>query len=296
LTREAHAARERLAADLLLVGAAAVWGTTFVVVRGALRDVSPLLFVSIRFTLAALLVAPIVFWRGGRPGPGAWRAGVAAGVPLLIGFALQTVGLQWTPPARAAFLTGLYVVLVPVLAPLAGARAPGARTWAAVPLAVGGTVALTWPGGDALAVTGPNLGDLCMLGCALAFAVQILAVDRVAGRVPSWTLLATELTAVSALAWPAALALETPRFRATPLALGALAIVVLLASIGALWAQNWAQRRVSPSRTAIVFALEPAFAAATSWLATGERLTGWGVVGAAAILVAMGVCGRGGRS
>ena len=295
MTRSARAPREALAADLLLLGAAAVWGTTFVVVRAGLRDVSPLLFVAVRFTLAALLVAPLVFWRRGRPGREAWRAGLAAGVPLLTGFALQTVGLQWTPPGRAAFLTGLYVVLVPVLAPLLGVRAPDGRTWGAVALALGGTIALTWPGSD-LAAAGPNVGDVCMLGCAVAFAVQILAVDRIAAAVPVWTLLATELSVVAALAWPAALILEAPRFRPTPVALGALAAVVLLASFGALWAQNWAQRRVGPARTAIVFAMEPAFAAATSWLVTGERLTGWGLVGAGAILVAMVVCGRGGRA
>jgi drug/metabolite transporter (DMT)-like permease len=283
-----------LAADLLLLAAAAVWGTTFVVVQAGLRDVSPLLFVAVRFTAAAALVMPLVLWRGARPGKAAWRAGVAAGLPLLAGFALQTVGLQWTPPGRAAFLTGLYVVLVPLLAPLAGARMADARTWAAVVLALAGTAALTGPlsGADA----GFGLGDLCMLGCAVAFAVQILAVDRVAGSFSPWTLVATELCVVAGVSWPATLALEAPRFRPTPAALGALAVVVLLASVGALWAQNWAQRRLSPGRTAVIFAMEPVFAAATSWVVTGERLTGWGLAGAGAILVAMVVCGRGGRT
>jgi drug/metabolite transporter (DMT)-like permease len=274
------------------VAAAAVWGATFVVVRAGIEDVSPLLFVAIRFTLAGGLVAPVVLAREGRPPRGAWLAGAAAGVPLLAGFALQTVGLQWTPPGRAAFLTGLYVVLVPLLAPLVGARRPDGRTWAAVALALLGTLALTSPA-DGAAVAGAGIGDLCMLGCALAFAVQILAVDRVAGRTRPGTLLLTELASVTALAWPCVL-LERPRFAATPRALLALVVVVLLASIGALLAQNWAQRRVSPARTAVVFALEPAFAAVTSWMVLGERLGPLGVAGAGAILVAMVVCGRGG--
>ena len=281
-------------ADLLLLAAAAVWGTTFVVVKAGLRDVSPLLFVAVRFTAAAALVAPVVFWRRGRPTAFAWRAGIAAGVPLLVGFALQTVGLQWTPPGRAAFLTGLYVVFVPLLAPLLGARRADARTWAAVVLALAGTAALTRPAEGGAMAFGP--GELCMVGCALAFAVQILAVDRVAGALPPWTLLATELCAVTGASWPAALALESPRLRPSPTALGALAALVLLASVGALWVQNWAQRRVPPSRTAVIFALEPAFAAVTSWFVTGERLTGWGMAGGGAILVAMAVCGRGGRT
>jgi drug/metabolite transporter (DMT)-like permease len=111
-----------LAADLLLLAAAAVWGTTFVVVRAGLRDVSPLLFVALRFTLAAALVVPFVFWRTGRPTPAAWRAGAAAGLPLLLGFALQTVGLQWTPPGRAAFLTGLTWCSFPCWRPSRGRR------------------------------------------------------------------------------------------------------------------------------------------------------------------------------
>ncbi len=283
-----------LAADLLLLAAAAVWGTTFVVVQAGLRDVSPLLFVAVRFTAAAVLVAPLVLWRRGRPTSHAWWAGAAAGLPLLAGFALQTVGLQWTAPGRAAFLTGLYVVLVPLLAPLAGARMADARTWAAVALALAGTAALTHPGHGTAA--GFGLGDVCMIGCAFAFAVQILAVDRVAGSLTPWNLLATELCVVAGVSWPVSLALEAPRFRPTPGALGALAAVVLLASVGALWAQNWAQRRLSPARTAVIFAMEPVFAAATSWLVTGERLTGWGLAGGGAILVAMVVCGRGGRT
>jgi drug/metabolite transporter (DMT)-like permease len=282
-----------LAADLLLLAAAAVWGTTFVVVQAGLRDVSPLLFVAVRFTAAAALVTPLVLWRRGRPSSAAWQAGVAAGLPLLAGFALQTVGLQWTAPGRAAFLTGLYVVLVPVLAPIAGARRADARTWVAVALALAGTAALTRPvGGDA----GFGVGDLCMIGCALAFALQILAVDRVAGSLSPWTLLATELSVVCGASWPLTFALEVPRFRPTAAALSALVAVVLLASVGALWAQNWAQRRLPPTRTAVIFAMEPVFAAATSWLVTGERLTGWGLAGGSAILVAMVVCGRGGRS
>jgi drug/metabolite transporter (DMT)-like permease len=285
---------DRWIADLLLLAAAAVWGGTFVVVQAGLRDVSPLLYVAIRFTLAAGLVTPLVLWHAGRPDRRAWRAGMAAGLPVLAGFALQTVGLQWTPPGRAAFLTGLYVVFVPLLAPLAGARLPDARTWAGVALALLGTYALARPGSGPS--TAPGLGDLCMVGCALAFAVQILAVHRVADTVPPAMLLATELCAVAAVAWPAAVALEVPRFRPTPVALGSLAAVVLFASVGALWAQNWAQRRVGPARTAIVFALEPAFAAATSWAVTGERLSGWGLAGGGAILVAMVVCGRGGRT
>ena len=283
-----------LAADLLLLAAAAVWGTTFVVVRAGLRDVSPLLFVALRFTAAAALVAPLAFWRGGRPTSVAWRAGAAAGLPLLVGFALQTVGLQWTPPGRAAFLTGLYVVFVPLLAPLARAGVPTPRTWAAVLLALLGTAALTRPGRGAAA--GFGAGDLCMVGCALAFAVQILAVHRSARNLPTWTLLATELCVVAGASWPAALALEAPRLRPTPTALAALATVVLLASVGALWAQNWAQRRVPAARTAVIFALEPAFAAVTSWAVTGERLGGWGLAGGGAILLAMVICGRGGRA
>lgn len=283
-----------LAADLLLLAAAAVWGTTFVVVRAGLRDVSPLLFVALRFTLAAALVAPLAFWRAGRPTPAAWRAGASAGLPLLLGFALQTVGLQWTPPGRAAFLTGLYVVFVPLLAPLAGAKVAPPRTWAAVLLALAGTAALTRPGQGA--ATGFGAGDLCMVGCALAFAAQILAVERSARALPPWTLLATELSVVAAASWPAALALEPPRLRPTPAALAALATVVLLASVGALWAQNWAQRRVPAARTAVIFALEPAFAAVTSWIVTGERLGAWGLAGGGAILLAMVICGRGGRA
>jgi drug/metabolite transporter (DMT)-like permease len=271
-----------LLADGLLLVATAVWGASFVVVRLTLPEVSPVLFVAIRFTIAAAALAPFVarqprLFRGNEA-----RAGWVVGFWLVLGFALQTKGLETTEPARAAFLTGATVVVVPLLGLVCYRRAPSGASLVGVVLATLGLFLLTGPKGGGFAT-----GDLLVLLAATAFAFQVLAVDRHAREVPPFVLLFWELAASAALAWPAALLFETLRWPSTPLAVAALVASALLATLFALWAQIVAQRTSPPTRAAVILAAEPVFAAIVSYAVTGERLGTAGLVGSALIVSGM---------
>ncbi len=288
----APSARSRLTADVVLLLATLVWGASFVIVREALAEVSPLAFVALRFSAAALLLLPVTIARGGWPSRREVRGGATVGICLFLGFATQTEGLATTAPARAAFLTGLSVVIVPVLQVAVYRRLPPLFSLVGVALATGGLALMTGIGGG-----GPSRGDLLVLACAAAFALQILAVDRFAAAVGPLRLLAVELAVVAALAWPSALALETVRMPRSAAGWGAVASMASLATLGALLAQNWAQQRTPPTRAAVIFTLEPVCAALCSYVFTGERLGRAGLAGSALILagmIAAEMPGRGG--
>ena len=274
--------RSRVAADAALLLATAVWGTSFVIVREALAEVSPLAFVALRFSVAALLLGPFVVWRGGLPSRREVGAGAAVGICLFLGFATQTEGLTTEGPARAAFLTGLGVVMVPVLQVAIYRRVPPPLSLAGVALAAGGLATMTGIGGG-----GPSRGDLLLVACAAAFALQILAVDRFTAAIGPLRLLAVELAVVAALAWPAAFALEPVLMPRSAAGWGAVASMALLATLGALLAQNWSQQRTPPTRAAVILTLEPVFAALCSNLVTGEKLRGAALVGSLLVLAGM---------
>ncbi|MGB9605432.1 MAG: DMT family transporter [Bryobacteraceae bacterium] len=268
-------------ADLALAGVALIWGSTFVVVKEALRDVSPLLFLALRFTLAAVALALVARPLAGKFGESKklLAGGIVAGLCLFGGYWLQTAGLRYTTPSKSAFLTGLSVVMVPLLGGLIHRRPPAAAELAGVLLATIGMGLLTLEDGlDRL-----NPGDVLTLGCAAGFAFHILALGHWAPRVnyQALTLIQIATTALCA----AALCHGEPAYlRWSPRVALALVVTGLLATALAFSVQAWAQQRTTPGHTALIFALEPVFAWLTSFLVTGERLAFRQAIGALVIL------------
>jgi drug/metabolite transporter (DMT)-like permease len=272
----------RRRADLALAGNTVIWGSTFVVVKEALNNASPLLFLALRFALAGVALALVFRARWGRRGDAAasLRAGVVAGVCLFAGYAFQTFGLKYTSAPKSAFITGMSVVLVPFLAGLVYGKRPG------VSELLGSAVAATGMG--LMTLKGPVLslerGDLLTLFCALAFAAHIVALGHYAPRV-SFELVSVVQVAVAALLaggsfWWA----EAHFIRWTPAVVSALVITGLLATALAFSVQAWAQRYTTPTHTALIFALEPVFAWLASFLLAGEGLSARAAAGAALIL------------
>lgn len=260
-----------------------MWGATFVVIHDALREVAPLALVAMRFSLAALVAVPFALRERAQAGPAELlRKGAAVGVWLFVGYALQTVGLLDVAPARAAFLTGMYVVLVPPIQVFLYGRKTGPTTLAGVALAAVGLALLT-----GVHLGGATRGDLLMIGCAAAFAVQIVLVGTHAERCGPMRLATVEIAVVAALAWPAALVREGVPGVPSPRAALAIAACAVVATVLALAVQNWAQRSVPPARAAVLLSLEPVFAAAMSYAWTGERFAPVQAVGAALILLGM---------
>jgi drug/metabolite transporter (DMT)-like permease len=184
-----------LRAHLLLFCVVALWGSTFVLVKDALRDISPLLFNLIRMALAFLCLAIVYRRRWKRISAAGWRSGALVGLFLAIAYQFQTAGLNRTTPSKSAFITGLTLVLVPLFAVLPGvrrfgAKAPSWNVWLGVLLAFGGVVLLAAPAAAGSRVgsfllpdlAGIGRGDLLTLGCAFGFAFHIIIQDRFSAK------------------------------------------------------------------------------------------------------------------
>lgn len=270
----------RLQADLLLILVCAVWGATFVVVKEALKDASTLLFLTLRFTLGAAALMVLVR----RVPREAWWPGAATGLFLFLGYFLQTQGLRWTSASHSAFITGLAVVLVPVLSALLTRRLPGWNVMVGVLMALTGLALLT----GLLTFSGRSAsiskGDIWTLGCTVAFAIHILLVGHFSARVVPAALTAGQvLTAaiLGAISFPWA---ESYFLRLTPRLLLAVLITGLFCTAIAYYAQAWAQQFTSATHTALIFSTEPVFAWLTSRVVLGEELTGLAGLGALLIL------------
>lgn len=268
-------------AELALVLVAFLWGATFVVVKQALADVSTFLFLGMRFTLAAGLLLLALRRRLGRAHSFECRGGLLCGGFLFLGYALQTAGLRLTTASRSAFITGLYIVLVPLLASLVQRSRPRPAELAGAALATAGTALLTSGGVD----LGWNAGDMLTAGCAVAFAAHLLAVERYSRRMDYERLSLYQVAGVAGLSWLAAGWAETPRVEWSQTLLAALLVTAVLATAVSFLLYTWAQRHTSATRAALIFALEPVFAGLLAWAVSGEE---WGAaaLGGAGLILA----------
>lgn len=268
-------------AELALVGIAAVWGLTFVMVQDAIALLPALAFLAYRFLPAAALVALLFRRRLAALGSEGWRAGATMGAFLTAGYVLQTVGLADTSVSNAGFITGLFVVLTPVLgAVVLGDHIP-APAWAAAGVSAFGLFLLSGAGSDL------RSGDLLVLGCAVAFAAHILATARAVRSHDAGALLVVQLLVAGVVCLVAAVALgdlEAPRGATV---WSALVVTSLVASALGFFVQTAAQRRTSPARTALILASEPAFAGIFGYWLAGERLSPVAWLGAGLIMAAI---------
>jgi drug/metabolite transporter (DMT)-like permease len=301
-------APRRLLADLALLAVTAIWGSTFVMVKDAVAAYPVFSFMAIRFTFAALALAPLIYLRRrrvgvwARGGIGEWGYGsvgvrehrrshtptlphslapVLIGLALFAGYGFQTFGLHLTTPAKAGFITGLSVVIVPVVAALLPREAPRWNAWLGVAAATAGLALLSLQADLTI-----SPGDLLVFGCALAFAGHILLTGRFSPRHDPLLLTFGQVVVVAVLNGAAALI-----FDARPLLTGrvlfAAAFTGLLATAAAFGIQTLAQRFTTTTHTALIFAAEPVFAALFSFLLIGETLGPRQLLGCALILVGM---------
>jgi drug/metabolite transporter (DMT)-like permease len=280
----------RRKAEALLVSITFIWGSTFVIVKGALQDASPIPFLAVRFTLAGALLFLVL----GR-GPFDRKAvlpGTILGVFLFAGYVGQTWGLLYTTPSKSAFITGFSVVLVPLILMLGGARMRPASIVGAL-LGLTGIYFLVVPSG----LGSVNRGDVLTLFGACSFALHIVLVGHYTKRFAFQHLVPIQVLAVGVFAF-AALPLDRVRMLHWTWGLvGALLVTAVFATGFAFSVQNWAQQYTPPAHTALIFALEPVFAAITSRVVLSEHLGSKALVGAALVLSGMIVSElRGGAS
>jgi len=291
--------RRQLTAELLLVGVTAIWGSTFVLVKDAVARYPTLPFLTIRFALAALVVLPMAWlgWRrerrvrGTRPRTVLF-AGVVMGLMLGAGYIFQTFGLERTSASNAGFITGLFVVLVPLLQGLISRRWVGGSTAAGAFLACLGLFLLS--GGSIGGASGEasRAGDGLVFLCAVSFSLHILATDRFAHQHETLVLTFIQLTVVSLgclllTGATVAAGAANPGLPQEAQVWIALAVTAVLASAVAFYVQTFAQRHAPPARTAVILTMEPVFAGLFGYFFAGDRLTALSWVGAGLILAGM---------
>ncbi|HEY7822866.1 MAG TPA: DMT family transporter [Acidimicrobiia bacterium] len=265
-------------AVLALTGAAFLFGATFVVVKSALDSIQPLSFVAWRFAIGAVVLATLAIPKG----KSLWLDGTLAGVALFSGYALQTIGLEFTTAANSALITGLYVVITPFLAALLARRAPSPWVVAAAAVSFGGLILFT--GVDSLSL---DLGDLLTVGCAFGFAIHIVTLARFAHRHPVVPFTTVQLTVTASLSIALSALFESGPGIPDRSVWPAIAITALGVTVGAYLLQIWSQTVVGAGTAAIVLSSEPVFGVATAWVVLGERLGTQGWIGAGLIVVAI---------
>jgi drug/metabolite transporter (DMT)-like permease len=271
------ASRENRAV-LALVGAAFLFGATFVVVKSALASIEPFAFISWRFAIGAVLLAALALPREKQ----VWIHGLFAGVALFAGYGLQTMGLVHTTASNSALITGLYVVITPFLAAAFSRRRPS-------PWVVGGAVTAFV---GLMLVTGINglqleTGDLLTLGCAFAFATHIVLLARYAYRHPVVPFTTVQLAVTAVLAILVSWGFEKGPWLPDRSVWGAIALTAIGVTVGAYLLQIWSQTVVGASTAAVVLSAEPVFGVATAWVVLEERLSFQGWLGAALIVAAI---------
>ena len=269
-------------AECVLVLITMIWGGTFLLVQHAMTVSGPMFFVGLRFAAAALIVA-LFSWRHLRDLTlFELKAGFFIGVAIMIGYGLQTVGLQTILSSQSAFITALYVPFVPLLQWLVMGRRPGLMPSIGIMLAFSGLLLISGPAGASLNF---SAGEIATLISAVAIAAEIILISSYAGRVDVRRVTVVQLATTSVLAMlmivPTQEAL--PSFSwfllASALGLGAASAAIQVA-------MNWAQKSVSPTRATLIYAGEPVWAGVVGRIA-GERLPGLALLGALLIVLAV---------
>lgn len=265
--------------QLALLLSTLIWGATFPATKAALDQVSTLTFLFVRFLVGAGLALSCVLMLSGRlryERDLLRRAGIAT-VWLFLGYITQTLGLESTTASNSAFITTFYVVLVPLFL-----FRFDAQTWSAAALAVVGLWCLINPAETV------NVGDLWTLACAAAFAAHIACLETYSRQGDAWSLfvwqmvMVTGIFAVTVLFEPKPLA----GLGTTPVLLTAFVVTGVLAT-GAFAVQMWAQQQLPAQKVALIFALEPVYAAWLSWQFLGEQLGLRAWIGCALVLSAV---------
>ena len=270
-------------ADLALIVVTIIWGASFPVVKKALAQVSPILFLTLRFwvaTVVTLLIAP-----GAVRGIDlrVLRKGALLAVFLVGGFMFQTVGLRGTTASKSAFLTSLCVLLVPLLGYVIFGRKPAWRTLAGVLMATLGIALLTLTNWDFRF----RYGETLTLICAIVFALHILYLGRYAPTSDFRQLVLLQMGLGAVLCTILLPVLETT-FLVWDVQFSAyLAFTSVFSTAVAFYLQNRAQQLTTANRAALIFSLEPLFAAIFSYLLAGQTLSGREWIGG--LLVVAGI-------
>ncbi|MBI3995031.1 MAG: DMT family transporter [Nitrospirae bacterium] len=266
-------------AELYLFATTFIWGGTFIAVKLGLVDISPVLFVALRFTLAGALLLPFGIRKILRTDRDLFWKGNLLGLLLFLGFALQTVGLGYTTASKSAFITGLMVIFTPFFQFAIEKRPPRPGNLLGVAIVTAGLWLLTSPSG-----AGFTFGDFLTLLCAAVFGLYIVMLDLVSKKADAVPLTFLQMIAPAALGWAAVPLIETPIWYSTPTAIATLLYCAVLGNIVCGYVQTRYQRDTTPTRAVIIFTIEPLWTSILGYLMLREVIGYWGMAGGALII------------
>lgn len=265
--------------ELALIGVTLLWGATFLIVKTAMTVVGPLFFVGLRFGTATLITgvfaAPLLRGTTSKE----WIAGCAIGVGIFVGYTLQTWGLRTIPSSTSAFITAIYVPLVPLFQWAILRRRPHLMSWIGVAFAFGGLLLVAGP----QKVLGLGTGEILTLISTLAIAGEIILISMWANDVNVLRVTVIQLGFTSLLAFATMIPAGEPLPRFSWLMLASACGLGMMSAVIQI-VMNWAQRTVSATRATVIYAGEPVWAGVIGRIA-GERLPATALLGGALIVV-----------
>lgn len=281
--------KKQLQGTLALIGATVIWGSAFIAQSVGMELIGPFTFQAVRCTLAVLFLFPLPFlferdiktssekWHN----PKLWKSGCICGIALFVAASLQQIGLVYTDAGKAGFITAMYIVLVPLLGIFVHKR-PGKTAIFSVLLAVIGLYLLS-----CLGVSEINIGDLFLIGCALAFAVQILLIDRFAPDLDGLRLNCVQALVVAVLSIPCMMLWEKVDWQNVLACWLPLSFAGIFSMGVAYTLQIVGQKDLEPTTASLIMSLESVFAALGGWLVLKERMTPWELTGCALVFAAV---------
>ncbi|MBB5209964.1 DMT family transporter [Microbulbifer hydrolyticus] len=288
--------RKQIQAEVLLLLAALFWGLAFVPQKIAMADIEPLAFNAWRFFLGGLILVPLVYWlssrrdvqpgeEGGTHVEHSWRrclkGGAVLGFWLFLGAALQQASLLYTSAGRAGFITGFYLLLVPVIGLSLGHKT-NRWTWVGIALALLG---LYWLAD--FSAQAQLIGDLMVFASAFVFAIQVLSADYLVHRYDALRLAAIQFLVCGALSAVASLIVEQPSVQSAVDAAWPIAYMMIFSTAIAFTFQLLAQRHAAPSHATVIMSLEAVFAVVAGWLFLNEVLSSRELMGCGLMLTGM---------
>ena len=274
--------KDKLKGSLLLILATVIWGSAFVAQSAGMDLIGPFTFQTVRCFLAVVALIPVIYLLDGKErkhfigkwsDKKLWHTGALCGIALFVAQSLQQVGLVYTDAGKAGFITAMYIVIVPILG-IFLKRKPSIAAVISIFIAVAGLYLLSCVG-----VTQINIGDVLMLLCAVAFAVQITIVDRFAGDLDSIRLNCIQALIVTVLSAVFMFLTEKPQIQPIVNCWLPLCYAGVLSMGAAYSLQIVGQKSLEPTTASLIMSLESVFAVITAWLILHERLTPWETAG-----------------
>lgn len=266
-----------------------IWGGTFAIIKTALGSISPMMFLTLRFSLAAIIFLPFVFVRLKKLDVESIRGGLILGLLYFGGFATQTLGLNYTSATKSAFITGTFVIFTPIFQIIIEKKLPGKGNIIGIILVAGGLLFLSSRGTHFLDVihqlgTNFNVGDYLTLLCAVFYSLYIVYLDIVSKKIDNLSLVFMQISVTAVGAITGAIlfqvsGIEICRFIINKDVIIAVIYTSILATILTTTLQTKFQKYTTPSKAGIIFSFEPIFASVVAFFLLSEKISNFGLIG-----------------